>query len=81
MNGNRERIKAENPEATFGELGRFAGAAWKEMDSEAKAEYEEKAAQDKERYKRELSEYKVARNIPSYSSQYSVLTIHYLPRV
>ena len=39
MNKNRERIKAENPEASFGELGKLAGAALEAMDAEAKAEY------------------------------------------
>ena len=31
MNGERERIKEENPAATFGELGKIAGAEWKSL--------------------------------------------------
>lgn len=33
----RERIKEENPEASFGEVGKLLGAKWKEMsDAEKK---------------------------------------------
>ena len=32
----RERIKTENPDAGFGEVGKLLGAKWKEMDDEEK---------------------------------------------
>jgi len=32
----RERIKAENPDAGFGEVGKLLGAKWKEMSDEEK---------------------------------------------
>jgi len=32
----RERIKSENPEASFGELGKLLGAKWKEMSETEK---------------------------------------------
>jgi hypothetical protein len=33
----RERIKEENPDASFGEVGKLLGAKWKEMsDAEKK---------------------------------------------
>ena len=28
----RPRMKEENPDASFGELGKLLGAAWKELD-------------------------------------------------
>jgi hypothetical protein len=28
----RERIKTENPDASFGDVGKLLGARWKEMD-------------------------------------------------
>jgi len=49
----RERIKAENPEAGFGELGKLLGAKWKEMDDEEKKPYQEQAAADKIRIEKE----------------------------
>lgn len=32
----RERIKTENPDAGFGEVGKLLGAKWKELDDEEK---------------------------------------------
>lgn len=33
---NRQNIKDQNPKATFGEMGKLLGAAWKELDEKAK---------------------------------------------
>jgi len=32
----RERIKTENPDAGFGEVGKLLGAKWKELDEDEK---------------------------------------------
>lgn len=32
----RERIKAENPEATFGDVGKLLGIKWREMNENEK---------------------------------------------
>jgi hypothetical protein len=40
----REEIKQENPEATFGEVAKLLGAAWKELGDAGKAEWVEAAA-------------------------------------
>jgi len=49
----RERIKAENPDAGFGEIGKLLGAKWKEMNDEEKTPYVDQAAQDKVRAEKE----------------------------
>jgi len=49
----RERIKAENPDAGFGEIGKLLGAKWKEMNDEEKKPYVEQAAADKIRAEKE----------------------------
>jgi len=49
----RERIKQENPEASFGELGRLLGDKWKELDDDKKKPYMEQAARDKVRAEQE----------------------------
>ncbi|KAF8591685.1 hypothetical protein K439DRAFT_1656553 [Ramaria rubella] len=53
----RERIKSENPDAGFGEVGKLLGAKWKELDDSEKKPYIEQAAQDKQRAEREKAEY------------------------
>ncbi|KAF8637112.1 hypothetical protein AX17_003016 [Amanita inopinata Kibby_2008] len=53
----RERIKAENPDAGFGEVGKLLGAKWKELDDEEKKPYVEQAARDKTRAEREKAAY------------------------
>ncbi|KAH7909982.1 high mobility group box domain-containing protein [Hygrophoropsis aurantiaca] len=49
----RERIKAENPDAGFGEVGKLLGAKWKELDEDEKKPYVEMAAKDKLRAEEE----------------------------
>ncbi|KAI5830367.1 hypothetical protein K523DRAFT_239947, partial [Schizophyllum commune Tattone D] len=56
----RERVKAENPDASFGELGKILGAKWKEMDDDEKKPYVEKAAKDKERAEADKAAYDVS---------------------
>ncbi|KAF9529052.1 HMG-box [Crepidotus variabilis] len=53
----RERIKTENPDAGFGEVGKLLGAKWKEMGDEDKKPYVEQAAKDKERAEEEKAAY------------------------
>ncbi|EKM76234.1 hypothetical protein AGABI1DRAFT_16670, partial [Agaricus bisporus var. burnettii JB137-S8] len=53
----RERIKTENPEAGFGEVGKLLGAKWKEMDEEEKKPYVEQATADKTRAEKEKASY------------------------
>ncbi|KAG6841390.1 hypothetical protein C0991_011554 [Blastosporella zonata] len=53
----RERIKAENPDAGFGEVGKLLGAKWKELDEEEKKPYVEQAAKDKTRAEDEKAAY------------------------
>lgn len=41
---NREQLKAENPEASFGEVAKLLGAAWKEASADEKATFQEQHA-------------------------------------
>jgi hypothetical protein len=56
-NEQRNKIKGENPEATFGEVGRKVGEAWKALNDKQKQVYVKKAEQDKKRYETELQKY------------------------
>lgn len=53
----RERIKTENPDAGFGEVGKLLGAKWKELDEDEKKPYIDQAAKDKERADEEKAAY------------------------
>ncbi|EOD41706.1 hypothetical protein EMIHUDRAFT_49282, partial [Emiliania huxleyi CCMP1516] len=54
MNANRPRLKEEHPDAKVTDIGRIAGAKWKEMDAEAKAPWDARAKADKQRYEAEM---------------------------
>jgi hypothetical protein len=56
-NENRNKIKTDNPEATFGEIGRKVGEAWKALNDKQKAVYTKKAEEDKQRYESEFQTY------------------------
>ncbi|GMK57680.1 hypothetical protein CspeluHIS016_0405140 [Cutaneotrichosporon spelunceum] len=56
----RERIKSENQDAAFADIGRLLGAKWKEMSPAERKPYEEKAHADKDRAAREKAEYNAA---------------------
>ncbi|KAJ1915381.1 Non-histone chromosomal protein 6 [Tieghemiomyces parasiticus] len=53
----RESVKQNNPEATFGELGKLLGAQWKEMTPAQKAPFDRQAEADKVRYEKEKAAY------------------------
>ncbi|KAI8058028.1 Non-histone chromosomal protein 6 [Syncephalis plumigaleata] len=57
-NEHRETIKEENPGLSFGEIGKKLGETWKSMDDDSKKPFNDKAALDKERYAREMKNYK-----------------------
>jgi len=53
----RERIKSENPDASFGEVGKLLGKKWKTLEDDDKKPYLEQAVRDKARAEQEKSEY------------------------
>lgn len=57
-NEQRDKIKESNPDASFSEIGKLLGKAYKEISEEDKKRYGVMAAEDKQRAKRELAEYK-----------------------
>ncbi|TYJ52251.1 hypothetical protein B9479_007157 [Cryptococcus floricola] len=64
----RERIKTENPDATFGDVGKLLGLKWKEMSDSEKEPYNKKAAADKVRAEKDSAAYK-ADNPPEKKSK------------
>ncbi|KAI9321336.1 high mobility group box domain-containing protein [Dichotomocladium elegans] len=49
----RQTVKEENPDASFGAIGRILGEKWKAMSEAEKAPFVAKAEADKKRYEAE----------------------------
>ncbi|TFK97827.1 HMG-box [Pterulicium gracile] len=64
----RERIKNENPDAGFGEVGKLLGAKWKELDEADKKPYVEQASRDKTRAETEKAAYEAGESKKRASS-------------
>jgi len=56
-NAHRARVKGENPDAKFGDIAKLLSAEFKEISEDDKAEWNEKADADKQRYLREMEDY------------------------
>jgi hypothetical protein len=54
-------IKSEKPDASFTELKTIVDTMWQVLGEEQKKKYEERSAQDKDRYNTELLEYQSAK--------------------
>jgi high mobility group protein B2 len=53
----RPKVKEDNPEASFGDIARLISQKFKGLTEKEKRKWEKKAAEDKERYMREMAEY------------------------
>eukprot|EP00854_Cymbomonas_tetramitiformis_P016961 gene16961-20151_t len=51
---NREKVKTEMPDLTFGEIGRIMGQRWAAASAEEKTKFTDMAEKDKERYEEEM---------------------------
>ncbi|CAI4262696.1 CQS_1a_G0002870.mRNA.1.CDS.1 [Saccharomyces cerevisiae] len=60
-NENRDIVRSENPDVTFGQVGRILGERWKALTAEEKQPYESKAQADKKRYESEKELYNATR--------------------
>ena len=56
-NAVRAQLKAENPNLSFGELGKRIAADYKSLSAEERKQWDDKAAKDKERYQEEMAAY------------------------
>jgi hypothetical protein len=54
----RPKVKADNPDASFGDIARLISSRFKALPAEERAVWDTKAAEDKERYQREMVDYK-----------------------
>ena len=56
-NEQRDKVRTDNPDLKFGDVGKVLGSKWKELSEAQKAPYEKKAALDKKRYEDEKAAY------------------------
>merc|ERR1712091_682635 len=55
---NRDRIKAQHPEAKFGDIAKLLSVQYKQLSNSQRTKYDKQALKDKERYAREIAAYK-----------------------
>jgi leucyl-tRNA synthetase len=74
-NERRTQIKDSNPDATFGEVGRLVGGAWKSLTDKQREVYTGRSESDKQRYLSEMSAYTLASNVPVVSVEEPVVSV------
>lgn len=53
----RETVRIDNPDASFGEIGKLLGNSWKSLSDLDRKPYDKQAADDKKRYEVEIANY------------------------
>lgn len=53
----RPQVKEDNPDASFGDIARIISEQFKTLPDKEKKKWDKKAADDKERYQREMADY------------------------
>ncbi|KZZ94648.1 nucleosome binding protein [Ascosphaera apis ARSEF 7405] len=67
-NEQRDSVREDNPDVTFGQVGKILGERWKALSEKQRAPYAAKAAADKQRYEAQKREYEASRNDDEESS-------------
>ncbi|XP_076356320.1 high mobility group protein 20A-like [Tachypleus tridentatus] len=57
LNEKRERVRKENPSASFAEITKILAGEWSKLPTSEKQKYLDEAEKDKERYVKELEQY------------------------
>lgn len=57
LNDRREKVRADNPTATFADLTKLLAVEWSKLAAEEKQRYLDEADRDRERYQKELEQY------------------------
>jgi len=58
----REEVKSQNPNASFGGIGKMLGNKWKDMTETERGVYEKQSEEDKARYLKEKQAYDARRS-------------------
>jgi hypothetical protein len=68
-NDIRDEVKENNPEASFGEVGRIMGQQWGALAADRKAAYQAQHEKAKENYQKVLEQYKKSDNYAAYQEK------------
>jgi len=74
-NATRSDVKVANPNASFGEIAQIISKNYKALTSEERASWDEKAAADKERYQKEMTEYTSTKPSNTSNTSNAVTTV------
>jgi len=65
----RDSVKADNPDASIGEIGKILGQQWGELDEESKTAYKAKSEEAKEKYLKVLAKYQKSSDYAAYQEK------------
>ncbi|TPX44588.1 hypothetical protein SeMB42_g01541 [Synchytrium endobioticum] len=57
----RPKIKEENPDVTFGDVGKLLGAAWNKLSDKEKEPFKAKEKDEKARYEVDIAKYNASK--------------------
>ena len=63
-----EGVQTENPDASFADIIRTLAKEWEQLNDTSRSEYLQLAEEDKDRYERQVEEYKQAREAERFKS-------------
>jgi len=59
---NRDDVKKDNPDISFGDIGKELGKQWRKLKAADKKKYEKMAEKDKQRYEKEKGKYEAKKS-------------------
>jgi len=76
FNEERAEMRSKNPQMSFGELTKIIAAKWKDLPVEDKQKYINEADVDKERYNKEMADYKNSSSYKQYLKDNSLAKVN-----
>merc|ERR1739848_528708 len=65
----RDQVKAENPDASIGEIGKILGEQWGSLSDSEKATYQAKSEKAKAAYQKTLAKYQKTKHYAEYQEK------------
>jgi hypothetical protein len=65
----RSEVRADNPEASIGEIGKILGQQWGNLSEDQKAKYQAKNEKAKAKYQKTLAKYQKSKNYAAFQEK------------